>query len=163
MEKLKDLPCKANIKKKKKAYKFSGVGTKGLACFVFFMGYVLYTNHPIPGLIFMTGGIFVFLISLYDGTIKQVLLYDDKIIFERNFGIYSVKYDEIIRYGNIKIGAFSRLFVFDLKKEIVRRSRKEALKTSLIFRISNIPFTNKDFKNFLITLEQKGVKQWQLF
>ena len=160
MEKLKDLPCKAPIFVMKKAYKFSGVGTKGLACFVFFMGYVLYTNHPIPGLIFMTGGIFVFLISLYDGTIKQVLLYDDKIIFERNFGIYSVRYDEIIRYGNIKIGAFSRLFVFDLKKEIVRRSRKEALKTSLIFRISNIPFTNKDFKNFLITLEQKGIKQW---
>ena len=50
--------------------------------------------------------------------------------------------------------------IFDLKKEIVRRSRKEALKTSLIFRISNIPFTNKDFKNFLITLEQKGIKQW---
>ena len=160
MEKLKDLPCEVPIFVMKKAYKFSGVGTKGLACFVFFMGYVLYTNHPIPGLIFMTGGIFVFLISLYDGTIKQVLLYDDKIIFERNFGIYSVKYDEIIRYGNIKIGAFSRLFVFDLKKEIVRRSRKEALKTSLIFRISNIPFTNKDFKNFLITLEQKGIKQW---
>lgn len=163
MEKLKELPCEVPIFVMKKAYKFSGVGTKGLACFVFFMGYVLYTNHPTPGLISMIGGIFVFLISLYDGAIKQVLLYDDKIIFERNFGIYSVKYDEIIRYGNIKIGAFSRVFVFDLKKEIVRRSRKEALKTSLIFRISNIPFTNKDFKNFLITLEQKGVKQWQLF
>ena len=93
MEKLKDLPCKAPIFVMKKAYKFSGVGTKGLACFVFFMGYVLYTNHPTPGLISMIGGIFVFLISLYDGTIKQVLLYDDKIIFERNFVIYSVRYD----------------------------------------------------------------------
>lgn len=151
MEKLKELPCEVPIFVMKKAYKFSGVGTKGLACFVFFMGYVLYTNHPTPGLIFMIGGIFVFLISLYDGSIKQVLLYDDKIIFERNFGIYSVKYDEIIRYGNIKIGAFSTMFVIDLKKP--------TLKSYFISRLSNIPFTNDNFKNFLTTLEQKGIKK----
>ena len=155
MEKLKELPREVPIFVMKKAYKFSGVGTKGLACFVFFMGYVLYTNHPTPGLISMIGGIFVFLISLYDGTIKQVLLYDDKIIFERNFGIYSVKYDEIIRYGNIKIGAFSTMFVFDFNKRSILGSQ--------IFRLSNMPFTNDNFKNFLVILEQKGIKQWKMF
>lgn len=155
MEKLKKIPSDESIFVMKKAYKFNGVRTKGLACFVFFMGYVLYTNHPTPSLIFMIGGIFVFLISLYDGTIKQVLLYDDKIIFERNFGIYSVKYDKIIRYGNIKIGAFSTMFVIDLKKP--------TLKSYFISRLSNMPFTKNDFQNFLTTLEQKGVKKCQVF
>ena len=155
MEKLKELPCEVPIFVMKKAYKFSGVGTKGLACFVFFVGYILYTNHPTPGLISMIGGIFVFLISLYDGTIKQVLLYDDKIIFERNFGIYSVKYDEIRIYANVKAGVFSTMLVFDFNK----RSRLG----SQIFRLSNMPFKNDDFKNFLTTLEQKGIKQWKMF
>lgn len=169
MQKLKELPNDEPIFVMKKAYRFSGMGSKILGTFWIIVSYNLFDNYEIGSLKYnifiglMIACILYVCLSFYDGSIKQVLLYDDKIVVERNFGIYSVMYDEIIRYGNIKIGAFSRLFVFDLKKEIVRRSRKEALKTSLIFRISNIPFTNKDFKNFLITLEQKGVKQWQLF
>ena len=169
MQKLKELPNDESIFVMKKAYRFSGMGSKILGTFWTIISYNLSDNYEIGSLKYniliglMIACILYVCISFYDGSIKQVLLYDDKIVVERNFGIYSVMYDEIIRYGNIKIGTFSRVFVFDLKKEIVRRSRKEALKTSLIFRISNIPFTNKDFKNFLITLEQKGIKQWQLF
>ncbi|MDD0855089.1 hypothetical protein [Campylobacter magnus] len=122
MQKLKELPNDEPIFVMKKAYRFSGMGSKILGTFWIIVSYNLSDNYEIESLKYniliglMIACILYVCISFYDGSIKQVLLYDDKIVVERNFGIYSVMYDEIIRYGNIKIGAFSRLFVFDLKK-----------------------------------------------
>ena len=157
MQKLKELPNDEPIFVMKKAYRFSGMGSKILGTFWTIISYNLSDNYEIGSLKYniliglMIACILYVCLSFYDGSIKQVLLYDDKIVVERNFGIYSVMYDEIIRYGNIKIGAFSTMFVIDLKKP--------TLKSYLISRLSNMPFTNDNFKNFLTTLEQKGIKK----
>lgn len=163
MQKLKELPNDEPIFVMKKAYRFSGMGSKILGTFWTIVSYNLSDNYEIGSLKYniliglMIACILYVCLSFYDGSIKNILLYDDSIVMNRTFGIYKLKYCEITSYSKTPIGLFMLIITFNKIHHNWNWWHR------MVFRITNIPFTNKDFKNFLITLEQKGVKQWQLF